>query len=300
MPTDLHCHLLPGLDDGPATIDDAVALAGALVAAGTRRVVATPHVSHRYGNTAETIADAAARLRVALAGRGMELELLTGAEVAAARLPDLEEADLRALTLGDGPWLLLEPPLAAEFAYERAVELVNAAGLRVLVAHPERCRLFQRDPSRLDALVAGGARLSITASSLTGSFGRPAQELALQLADRRLVANVASDAHDPWRRSPRLIDELQDAGFAQQATVWCNAFPDAVLGVPDSSAAGPTAAATAAPDDLPEPMQPLDVAGTMIAQGADPAEVERYLLARLPPALVVRNLRRLLREHRPT
>lgn len=291
MPTDLHCHLLPGLDDGPATHADALALARAIVASGVDRVVATPHVNHRFPTRPEVIAAAVARLGDALRDEGIALEVLPGAEVAAGHLPDLDAGDLSALVLGRGPWLLLEPPTTAEFAYEQAVERVLDAGLRPLVAHPERCRLFQAAPERLGGLVVRGARLSVTAASLTGHFGRPPQLLAWRLVEEGLVANVASDAHDLRGRPPRLLEDLAAAGLSDAATAWCETFPAGVLGERARDPAAPAA---------PAAEQPLDVASSMVEDGSAPEEVERYLLAHLPAPIVRRQLRRLLRQRHPS
>ena len=94
-----------------------------------------------------------------------------------ARLPDLDADDLGALALGGGGWILLEAPMAAEFPVEAAVRQVQAMGFGVLLAHPERCAVFSRDFSLLEALhPRQGARASMTASSLTGAFGRPTRE----------------------------------------------------------------------------------------------------------------------------
>src|SRR5271155_1371867 len=97
---DLHSHVLPGIDDGPDTIEGSLALARAAVAAGTRTLVATPHVSWHYPNDADTIALGVRELKARLAEEEIALELLPGAEIAVTRLPELDEEQRSRLRLG--------------------------------------------------------------------------------------------------------------------------------------------------------------------------------------------------------
>jgi len=198
---DLHAHILPGIDDGPATSAEAVAIARAAVAGGTRVLAATPHVNTRFDPSPERIEQELAALRDVLAAEGVQLELVGGAEVAQARLPDLDDGALRALALGEGRHVLLEcePPGRD---VEADVGDLLARGHGVLLAHAERCRVFRADPTLVARLVDAGALVSVTAASLTGAFGRGPKGLALALLERGLVHDVASDAHDPVHRSP--------------------------------------------------------------------------------------------------
>ena len=227
--TDIHCHILPAVDDGPATLDDAVRLARALAAGGVGRVVATPHVSQRMPTTAATLHDRVQTLRAELARCDIPLAVEPGAEIAADRVPDLAADDLRAFGLGGGRWLLLEAPLTGDFPVELATRELLDAGHGVVLAHPERCQLFQRAPRRVRDLVDMGAQVSITSSALLGAFGRPARTLALALAGTGLVANAASDAHDVQRRPPTLLADLRAADLADRALAWCTAMPNALL-----------------------------------------------------------------------
>jgi protein-tyrosine phosphatase len=227
---DLHTHVLPGIDDGPATIEGSVEFARAALAAGTRRLVATPHVSTRYPNDAARIAAALRALRERLAAEEVALEVLGGAEIALARLPDIARAELALLGLGGGPWLLIEPPfVAAMGGLERILLALVERGQRVLLAHPERCPTFQRDPQMLARLVEGGIATSITAGSLTGQFGESVRVFALELVRAELVHNVTSDAHDAARRPPSVIAELEQAGLAPLAGWLTEEVPAAIL-----------------------------------------------------------------------
>ena len=109
---DIHCHILPGLDDGPSTEEESLELALAAVASGTRAVVATPHIRSDHPFAHERIEELAARLRERLAAEEVELELMTGGEIALSELDLIDEQRLRDLALGEGDCVLVESPFA--------------------------------------------------------------------------------------------------------------------------------------------------------------------------------------------
>jgi protein-tyrosine phosphatase len=233
---DLHCHVLPGIDDGPATIEGSLALARAAAAGGTQVLVATPHVSWHYRNDARTIARLVSELNERLAAEGVAsadgtpVEVRTGAEVALTQLAEIEPAELDRLTLGGGGWLLVEPPFtpAAPHLDEIVLGLARE-GRRAVIAHPERCPAFQRNPEMVARLVGEGFLTSVTAGSLDGRFGAPARRLALDLAHDGLLHNVTSDAHDHIQRPPSIAPELAGAGLVGLAAWLTDAVPRAVL-----------------------------------------------------------------------
>lgn len=207
---DLHSHILPGLDDGPATMEGSLELARAAVAAGTRTILATPHVNGGYRIVPDRIAAALEQLRAALAAAEIPLEVLPGGEIAIWRLVDLDDADLRRLALGGGPYLLVESPFSPVVAdLEPMVFDLHQRGHRVLLAHPERCPAFQREPAKLARLLQAGALAQVTAGSMLGTFGSTVQRFTVGLLRDGLVHAVASDAHDHRQRPPGLT-----AGFA--------------------------------------------------------------------------------------
>lgn len=227
---DLHCHVLPGIDDGPPTIEESLALARAAAAAGTRTLVATPHVSLRYPNRAAQIDKLVADLRERLHSEQLDIEIAGGAEIAIARIGDLQPQELDRLTLGEGRWLLIEPPFASTaYGLEPILTELQRREYQVVLAHPERCAAFQRNPSMLQSIICGGALASITAGSLAGRFGRPVRDFALQLAREGLVHNVASDAHDVSRRAPGVFAELEQAGLAALGDWLIEEVPSAIL-----------------------------------------------------------------------
>jgi protein-tyrosine phosphatase len=227
---DLHCHLLPGIDDGPQTVEGSLALARVAAELGTRTIVATPHVSWRYGNDSATIGRLTAEIGAAVAEAGLALEVVAGAEVAMTRVPELSREERSALVLGNGPWLLLEPPFSSVLTgLEQLVLELEAEGHRILLAHPERCHAFHRDAELLEALVREGVLVSITAGSLSGSFGDTVRRFALELVEAELVHNVASDAHDAEKRPPSIARELEQAGLGALAGWLTEEVPAALL-----------------------------------------------------------------------
>jgi protein-tyrosine phosphatase len=227
---DLHSHVLPGIDDGPETIEGSLELARAAAAAGTRVLVATPHVSWSYPNDADTISSLVDELNTRLIAEGVDLEVRPGAEIAMTRVIDIAPAELPRLRLGAGPWLLVEPPFTPTVTgLDALVRALQHQGHRVLLAHPERCQAFHRDPEMLSSLVRAGVLTSITAGSLIGSFGGEVRRFALSLAREGLIHNVASDTHDTARRPPGVAAELRQAGLEPLAEWLTEQVPAAIL-----------------------------------------------------------------------
>ena len=227
---DLHSHVLPGIDDGPETIEGSLALARAAAAAGTRVLVATPHVSWNYPNDADTIAALVEDLNARLAAEAVALEIRAGAEIAMTRLIDIAPGELSRLHLGAGPWLLVEPPFTPAITGLDSMLLdLQRQGHRILLAHPERCQAFHRDPAMLGSLVRAGVLTSITAGSLIGRFGGEVRRFALSLAREGLIHNVASDTHDTERRPPGTTAELYQAGLSPLADWLTEQVPAAIL-----------------------------------------------------------------------
>jgi protein-tyrosine phosphatase len=202
---DLHAHILPSVDDGPASTDAALEMARIAAAAGTTAIATTSHVGHVHGVAPEEITGAREALAARLESAGIELELLAGGEIAHDRLPDLDDDVLRTLALGGGSYLLLECPFAPiGDGLEPIVDDLHERGFGVLLAHPERSASLQQDPGRLAALVDQGALAQVTTGSLLGGFGPLAQETAETMLARGLVHVLASDAHDTVHRPPVL------------------------------------------------------------------------------------------------
>jgi len=232
---DLHCHILPGLDDGPATMADALAMATVAVASGTTTVVATPHIDGRWGVRPSELSRRVAALVDALSGAGISLDVRTGGEIDISRFANLRPDDLDRVRLGGGPYLLLESPLSPAAGDSDMLMLrIQSRGEQILLAHPERCPLFQREPERLVRLVDAGLLCSISTGSLRGQFGEHVRSFTIDLLRAGLVHDLASDAHNDWRRPPQLGQALSEVeaevpGIGGQAEWLTRLAPAAIL-----------------------------------------------------------------------
>jgi protein-tyrosine phosphatase len=201
---DTHCHLLPGLDDGPATVDDAVELAAVLVEQGVEHVVCTPHLSARYPTEHRHAREALGRLRRELETRRLPLTLELAAEVADATAVSAPLADLRRWAIR-GRALVVEigvtmPPVFLDTVTSR----LATAGLVPVLAHPERSRVVQREPALLDRARRRGAVVQLVAPSLAGRWGEAVEAAAWRIAETGRADLLGSDAHGIARRRSHL------------------------------------------------------------------------------------------------
>lgn len=204
---DLHFHCLPGIDDGPDSWDDAVALCRQAAADGTTSIVATPHVLRENWLNEDPRArdELVMKLNTLLGGKPA---ILPGCEFFYSYdAPDLWEMGTAGpLTgLNRSNHLLLEfPGTMVPREADNVIHELVVMGVTPVIAHPERNLDFARNPDRLEAFIQKGAVAQITASSLTGEFGRQPHATSLEFFKRGLVHIVASDAHNLKRRPPRL------------------------------------------------------------------------------------------------
>ena len=208
--SELHFHLLPAVDDGPVTLDEAIELARMAVADGTGTIVCTPHVAQV---DVATIPDRVRELQAQLDRAGVPLRLVGGAEVSPGDV--LTDAELSVIAQGPPGrrWVLLEAPLngaPVEELHATADEL-EARGYGILLGHPERSKRFLAPDGGLERRLRRGNLLQVNASSLTGLHGDRARDAGIELIDRGLVTVLASDAHRPTR-PPRLTEALAVAG----------------------------------------------------------------------------------------
>jgi protein-tyrosine phosphatase len=230
---DIHCHIVPGIDDGARDWDESLAMAQLAAADGTATIIATPHQLGSYSrNHGNVIRQRVAELSQRLTNAGVPLNVLPGADI---RVDDgLVEQILSGdvLTLGDhGRHVLLELPHDLYLPLESLVERLSRHNIVAILSHPERNEGILRRPNVLQTLVEAGCLLQITAGSLCGSFGEACQRLAESLVECGLVHFVASDGHGAKSRRPLLrhayerVNEL--IGF-EAATALCCGNPSLV------------------------------------------------------------------------
>lgn len=219
---DLHAHVLPGLDDGPATLEEALALLRAIAAQGVRVVVATPHgADGRYNAVAPRVLEQTAALQQAADEAGLGVRILPGMELLLG--PDLVGGLRRGelLPLANTRWVCVELPRAPyPFYADRAFYELMLAGYRPVLVHPERNPGIQRRPEIMADLADRGVVGMITAGSLLGYHGPEARRLAEEFLRAGYAPLVASDAHGLHRRPPLLPQALavaREFGKADQA-----------------------------------------------------------------------------------
>ncbi len=210
---DLHCHILPGLDDGARTMEDAIAMAEMAIADGITHAVATPHLSSEYSFNYPRVRKLRDELQERIGGR---LKLATGCDF---HLDPENYAALRQDTarfcINQKDYLLVEfnefsiPPAMDEMLHE-----LQLAGLRPIVTHPERNGILRAQPERLVKWVRQGCYAQVTGGSLTGAFGSGAKEDAQRWIGQGLIHFVSSDAHNTTTR-PHKLQPAYDVVQAQ-------------------------------------------------------------------------------------
>jgi protein-tyrosine phosphatase len=204
---DLHTHIIPALDDGPADLETSVALVRAAAAGGTGVLVATSHSAEvlQSGGGEAGMAARLAMVREAVAAAGIDISLLLGTEVYLE--PDTPDRlkERAVLPLNGSRYVLVELPFQALPLYlEQTLFALQADGRIPVIAHPERNVQVQREPEKLFDWVTRGALVQMSAASLAGGYGRAATRVCRLAIGHHLCHAVASDAHDPVTRPPTL------------------------------------------------------------------------------------------------
>jgi len=209
---DIHSHLLPGIDDGPKTWEQSIALCRSIVADGVTISVATPHlIDGVYDNTLSRVGPLVEQLNKRLQAENIPLKVLPGAEI------DFSSRHVTTLS-DDVPWLggtsavLLEMPVAViPPAIFETIFTLRSRSIVPVIAHPERNEVLQDHPSKAQAWLDAGALLQLDAESLLGLWGHRAQRCAEYLLRKQLAHALATDAHSTDKRPPRLTKALQAA-----------------------------------------------------------------------------------------
>jgi protein-tyrosine phosphatase len=204
---DLHCHILPSVDDGAGSLEESLAMAALAHEDGIHTVVATPHaLDGRFHNPLVSTLERVASLQAFLVQRGLPLRLVAGGDVHLC--PDMVGRIRKgeAVTINnDKKYLLLElPPQAIPPRIKDEIFALKLNGITPIITHPERNPVILRDLHVLHDLISLGALSQLTAMSLTGGFGEPVRRCASEILRSRLAHIIASDAHSPDSRPPLL------------------------------------------------------------------------------------------------
>lgn len=213
---DIHCHILPILDDGPKSLEESIAMAKQAVSEGITKIIATPHHKHeKYDNEKAKIIAAVSQLNEALVTANVPLTILPGQETRlyGEILEDYQNQQLLSLCDG-GKYIFIElpsshvPRYTSQLLYE-----LQLAGLTPIIVHPERNSELIETPDMLYRFVKSGTLTQITTSSLTGHFGKKIKKFTEQLIEHNLTHFLATDAHNLTSRPFRLqaaINEVEN------------------------------------------------------------------------------------------
>lgn len=204
---DIHCHILPGLDDGAFSLDESLMMAESAFESGTRGIFCTPH-SGPYLH--DELLEVFGSLKEAVAAQNIPVELYLGQEIYLTENYARQIRDIGngyPVTINGTPYALVEfNPTAHSRILRDAVDCLCAEGFIPIIAHPERYAAVIEDVFLAERLKASGALLQVNKGSLKGAFGSDALQAASYLLYERTADFVASDAHSPYERTPKLRD----------------------------------------------------------------------------------------------
>lgn len=206
--TDIHCHTLPGIDDGANDMEQALSMLKIANSEGIKTVVFTPHFHPAKGNQdVDTWKSVMEELKKQALDSGLEMDFYLGSELLYTHdLPDAIE-DGRAISISDSDYVLVEFRFECDYNYlKSAVRDIQALGKRVILAHVERYDALCGDVDRIYELVQSGAYIQINSMSVTGKGGRYVKKFVKKLLKNELVHFIGTDAHSDGIRSPRMAE----------------------------------------------------------------------------------------------
>lgn len=206
MYADIHCHILPGLDDGAKDSETALDMAKTACLNGTGHIIASPHVIiGSVKQNREYVRESINTLTRQLQDKGLNLTIYPGCEIfICPDLPDLYEKGL-IFTLNDSCYMLIELPMLEIPSYtEDVLYGLQLKGIVPIIAHPERNQVLQRDLRFLQKAVGRGILAQVNSGSITGLYGKAAKRTALKMIEANYIHFVASDAHTNRTRTTNL------------------------------------------------------------------------------------------------
>lgn len=209
---DLHCHILPGLDDGAQSFEESVAMAEIARSDGIRTIAATPHLFRDVveGRDFEALEKTREELAGVLKAKNIAVDILPGAEVHIShRLVEEIRKNRNNLVINRSSYMFVEFPSDHIYSGVRELffELMNE-GIRPIIAHPERNRVFLRRPELLYELVQAGALAQVNAGSVTGQYGDSVKDAAIRFCELNFIHFLGSDGHNSRSKAPRLSPAL--------------------------------------------------------------------------------------------
>ncbi len=223
---DIHCHMLPGIDDGSDSWETTLAMAKMSSSDGFSTVIVTPHQLGNFAvNDGDMIRQLTQKTQSFLHENGVDLQLLPGGDVRIEpEMISLIQSG-NVLSLGDQrKYVLLELPHELYFSLDQLLERLDQAGMVGILSHPERNMGILQQPAIIDSLVSQGCLMQVTAGSITGAFGGRSQQLSEQMLSRGLVHFCATDAHGLKSRRPKMsraFDRIADLTDGQTALDLC-------------------------------------------------------------------------------
>ncbi|MFZ0445437.1 MAG: CpsB/CapC family capsule biosynthesis tyrosine phosphatase [Bacillus sp. (in: firmicutes)] len=208
---DIHCHILPGMDDGAQNIQDSIDMAKEAVRAGMTTIIATPHKNNQYNNEKRDILEKVSQLNKTLTDEGIPLTILPGQEVRIyGEIIEDYLSGGKILPLNETNYLFIEFPSGSVPRYaERLFFDLQTEGLIPIIVHPERNQEIIENPELLYRFVNNGALSQLTAGSLTGYFGKKIKKFSEQLIEADLTHFIASDAHNIRNRTFKMVEAFE-------------------------------------------------------------------------------------------
>jgi len=232
---DIHCHILPGIDDGPETIDEALDMCRMAAADGIKTIVATPHFRPgMYEPTFARVNELIHTLTARTKEEGIDIRILPGAEVSVTPELLINLKNEEHLTINrNGRYFLAEFPSAAVPPnWDAFLLFLLKSGFAPIITHPERNTWFLTHPESLYSIVSKGVLVQVTAMSITGEFGEDIRKFSIFLLEHNLVHVIATDAHSAFYRRPELRAAVKiawDIIGKEKAEALVTSIPEAII-----------------------------------------------------------------------
>ncbi|KPG70211.1 tyrosine-protein phosphatase [Enterococcus sp. RIT-PI-f] len=212
---DLHCHILPGIDDGAEDLTASIAMAEKAISQGITHILCTPHHNNgKYSNPKASVISLVSSLQEELDQRHLPLTLLEGQEVriTGGLIEDIRRNEILFTDLEDTYILIEFPTMEVPTYAERTFFELKSLGMTPVIVHPERNAYFRKDPNHLIPFLEMGCLAQLTAPSYVGTFGKDIQKTAKIMVEHNLVQMMASDAHGVKKRTFYMKEAYQQIG----------------------------------------------------------------------------------------